>query len=86
MRALEILDMVKIYTNTIPSIVAGSGFEYLRQSLDRQQDLPYLASLVFVYRASPMKNDYHDVVKALEEFRPGVKFRFIKRCTTDEAL
>ncbi|KAF9391423.1 hypothetical protein CPB97_006710 [Podila verticillata] len=70
----------------MPGIVAGSDFEYLTQPLDRQRDLLYLALLVFVYRESPMKNDYHDVVKILEEFRPGVEFRFIEQCTTDEAL
>jgi len=84
--ALRNLEMVKIYTETIPGIVAGSDFEYLRLPLDRQRGLPYLASMVFVYRASPMKNDYRDVLKALEEFRPGVEFRFIEQCTTDGAL
>ncbi|KAG0330005.1 hypothetical protein BG000_011873, partial [Podila horticola] len=83
---LRQLDTLKIYTDAIPGIVTGDEFEYLRQSMDGERNLPYLASMVFVYRSSPKKDDYRDVVEALEEIRPGVEFRFIERFTTDGSL
>jgi hypothetical protein len=83
---LSQLETLRVYTDAIPGIVTGDEFEYLRQSQDGERNLPYLASMVFVYRSSPKKDYYHDVVEALEEIRPGVEFRFIERFTTDEAL
>ncbi|KAI9236849.1 MAG: hypothetical protein BYD32DRAFT_417816 [Podila humilis] len=123
LRGLELLETVRIYTDSIRGILAGSDFEFLRRPLDmRSQDqrqyeqraakhaprgakevagtiyeddegdddtavvLPFLTSVVFVYRSSPMKEDYRDVVEALEEIRPGVEFKFIERFTTDESI
>lgn len=48
--------------------------------------LPLLTSMVFVYCSYPIKNDYRDVVEALEEIRPGVEFRFIELFTADGPL
>ncbi|KAG0357644.1 hypothetical protein BG005_003291 [Podila minutissima] len=123
LRGLELLETVKIYTESIQGIVAGADFEFLRRPLDmRSQDqrqceqravklppkvnkevigtiyeddegdddiavvLPFLTSIVFVYRSSPMKDDYRDVVDALEEIRPGVEFRFMEQFTSDGSL
>ncbi|KAG0029403.1 hypothetical protein BGZ81_003841 [Podila clonocystis] len=123
LRGLELLETVKIYTESIQGIVAGTDFEFLRRPLDmRSQDqrrcehraakrpsklakelvgtiyedyegdddiavtLPFLTSIVFVYRSSPMKDFYGDVMEALVEIRPGVEFRFIEQFTTDGSL
>ncbi|KAG0351058.1 hypothetical protein BG005_009440 [Podila minutissima] len=83
---LRQLETLKIHVDNIPRIVTGDEFEYLRKPPDKTGELPYLASMVFVYRSSPMKDFYGDVVEVLEAIRPGVEFKFIERFTTDGSL